>query len=72
LKILNNLYRLTSIWLLLLALLALTKAAYDKAKQALSGGLVKTKAQATKESEELQVEVDRLKAELEAYKRKVA
>nr|WP_303622031.1 protein kinase [Providencia rettgeri] len=48
------------------------KAAYDNAKQALSGGLVKTKAQATKEAEELQVEVDRLKAELEAYKRKEA
>nr|WP_305849263.1 protein kinase [Providencia sp. M-27] len=48
------------------------KAAYDNAKQALSGGLVKTKAQAAKEAEELQVEVDRLKAELEAYKRKEA
>jgi hypothetical protein len=46
------------------------KAAYDNAKRALSGGLVKTKEQATKEAEELQVEVDRLKAELEAYKRK--
>jgi hypothetical protein len=33
---------------------------------------VKTKAQATKEAKELQVEVDRLKAELEAYKRKEA
>ncbi len=33
---------------------------------------MKTKAQATKEAEELQVEVDRLKAELEAYKRKEA
>ena len=44
--------------------------AYDNAKQALSGGLVKTKEQATKEAEELQVEVDRLKAELNAYKRK--
>lgn len=38
------------------------KAAYDNAKQALSGGLVKTKAQATKEAEELQVEVDRSKS----------
>lgn len=46
------------------------KAAYDNAKRALSGGLVKTKEQATKEAEELQVEVDRLKAELDACKRK--
>lgn len=46
------------------------KAAYDNAKAALSGGLIKTKEQATKESEQLQVEVARLKAELEAYKRK--
>ena len=48
------------------------KAAYDNAKQALSGGLIKTKEQATKEVKELQVEVDRLKTELEAYKRKEA
>lgn len=46
------------------------KAAYDNAKAALSGGLIKTKEQATKESEQLQVEVARLKTELEAYKRK--
>ena len=46
------------------------KAAYDNAKEALSGGLVKTKEQATKEAEQLQVEVARLKTELEAYKRK--
>ncbi|MDO4226808.1 MULTISPECIES: hypothetical protein [Neisseria] len=46
------------------------KAAYDNAKRALSGGLVKTKEQATKEVEGLQVEVNRLRAELEAYKRK--
>lgn len=46
------------------------KAAYDNAKRALSGELVKTKEQATKEAEGLQVEVDRLKAELDAYKRK--
>ncbi|WP_334223590.1 protein kinase [Photorhabdus bodei] len=46
------------------------KAAYDNAKRSLSGGLVKTKDQATKEAKELQVVVDRLKAELEAYKRK--
>lgn len=46
------------------------KAAYDNAKEALSGGLLKSKEQATKEAEQLQVEVARLKAELEAYKRK--
>lgn len=46
------------------------KAAYDSAKRALSGGLVKTKEQATKEAEELHVEVERLKIELQAYKRK--
>lgn len=46
------------------------KAAYDNAKRALSGGLVKTKEQATKEAEELRVEVNRLKTELETYKRK--
>ncbi|WP_211264546.1 hypothetical protein [Gynuella sunshinyii] len=33
---------------------------------------MKTKAQATKEAEELKVEIERLKAELEAYKRKEA
>lgn len=46
------------------------KAAYDNAKRALSGGLVKTKEQATKENEELLIEVQRLKTELEAYKHK--
>ncbi|MCT8343161.1 protein kinase [Photorhabdus kleinii] len=46
------------------------KAAYDNAKRLLSGGLVKTKDQATKEAKELQVEVERLKTELEAYKLK--
>lgn len=46
------------------------KAAYDNAKRALSGGLIKTKEQSTKDAEKLQVEVDRLKTELEAYKRK--
>lgn len=44
------------------------KAAYDNAKRSLSGGLVKSKDQATKEAKELQIEVERLKAELEAYK----
>lgn len=46
------------------------KAAYDNAKQALSGGLVKTKEQATKEADQLQIEVARLQTELEGYKRK--
>jgi hypothetical protein len=39
------------------------KAAYDLAKLALSGGLVKTRQQASKDNEELQREVDRLKLE---------
>ncbi|HEJ2755846.1 TPA: protein kinase [Pseudomonas aeruginosa] len=46
------------------------KAAYDNAKEALSDGFVKTREQATKEAGELQVEIERLKNELEAYKRK--
>ncbi|MBJ8742352.1 protein kinase [Citrobacter sp. FDAARGOS_156] len=46
------------------------KAAYDIAKRALSKGLVKTRGQAAKEAKELQVEIDRLKTELEAYKLK--
>lgn len=46
------------------------KAAYDNAKQALSGGLVRTREQATKDAEELQVEVDRLKTELNTYRHK--
>ncbi|EDZ66082.1 hypothetical protein NOC27_2762 [Nitrosococcus oceani AFC27] len=46
------------------------KTAYDNAKRALPGGLAKTKEQASKEAEELQVKVDRLKTELETYKRK--
>ncbi|HBF08401.1 MAG TPA: protein kinase [Gammaproteobacteria bacterium] len=46
------------------------KAAYDTAKLALSGGIVKTKEQATQENTELLVEIARLKAELEAYKQK--
>lgn len=44
------------------------KAAYDHAKQALSGGIVKTKEQATTENEALICEVERLKKELENYK----
>ena len=46
------------------------KAAYDNAKKALSGELVITKEQAAKEVDKLQIEVARLKAELEAYKEK--
>ena len=46
------------------------KAAYDSAKRALSGGLVKTREEATKETRALQIEVERLTAELEAYKYK--
>lgn len=46
------------------------KAAYDNAKRALSGELVTTKQQATRQAKELQVEVDRLTAELKAYKLK--
>lgn len=48
------------------------KAAYDNAKRMLSGGLVKTKETVSKQAEELQVEVGRLKAELENYKLKEA
>ena len=46
------------------------KAAYLQAKQALSGGIVKTKDQAIKQAEELQVEIRRLKTELEASSRR--
>jgi len=45
------------------------KAAYNYAKQSLSGGLVKTKEQTTKENEGLVSELNRLKLELEDYKR---
>lgn len=46
------------------------KAAYDNAKQSLSGGLVTTKEQATKDNIGLACELERLKHELEEYKRK--
>lgn len=46
------------------------KAAYDNAKHALSGGLVKTKEQTSKENEELIVEINRLKTELASHKAK--
>lgn len=44
------------------------KAAYDNAKAALSGGLVQTKEQTTKQNEELICLVSRLQKELEHYK----
>lgn len=46
------------------------KAAYDNAKQALSGGLVKSREQAVEESEELTFELERLKIEVAEFKRK--
>ena len=46
------------------------KAAYTLAKQALSGGLVKSRQQATKDNEELQREIDRLKLEIIEYQRR--
>ena len=46
------------------------KAAYDNAKQALSGGLVKSKKQTESEYESLLVELERTKIELENYKQK--
>ncbi len=46
------------------------KAAYLSAKQALSGGIVKTKQQATEEVANLRVEVASLKLELDIYKNK--
>lgn len=46
------------------------KAAYDIAKQALSGGLVKSKEQTSKENEELICEIKQLKNEVEEFKRK--
>lgn len=46
------------------------KAAYENAKHALSGGLVKSKKQTEKEYEKLLVELERTKVELETYKEK--
>jgi len=46
------------------------KAAYDNAKQALSGGLVKSREQAVEESEELSFELKRLEIEVAEFKRK--
>ncbi len=46
------------------------KAAYDYAKQALSGGIVKTKEQTVQENEELNCELQRLKLQLAQYERR--
>lgn len=46
------------------------KAAYTTAKHALSGGLVKTKEQATKQNEDYLIEIKRLNSELEAFRQK--
>lgn len=46
------------------------KAAYDLAKLALSGGLVKSREQAVKDNDELQREIDRLKLEIKEYQRR--
>jgi len=46
------------------------KAAYDNAKHALSGGLVKSREQTGKENEQLICEIERLKKEVEEFKRK--
>lgn len=46
------------------------KAAYTSAKHALSGGLVKTKEEATKENEEYLIEIKRLKTELEDFRQR--
>ena len=46
------------------------KAAYSNAKQALSGGLVKTSEETSKENKELVCEINRLEKEIEEYKRK--
>lgn len=46
------------------------KAAYDLAKQALSGGLVKSREQATKDNDELQRDIARLKLEIVEYRKR--
>jgi hypothetical protein len=46
------------------------KAGYDNAKQALSGGLIKSTEQASKENEILTCETKRLISEIEEFKRK--
>lgn len=44
------------------------KAAFVNAKRELSSGFVKTNERVSKDAEELRIEVNRLKAELDAYK----
>jgi hypothetical protein len=46
------------------------KAAYDNAKDALSGGLVKSKEETSEENQELICEIERLKHEVEEFKNK--
>lgn len=46
------------------------KAAYDNAKDALSGGLVKSKEETSEENQELICEIERLKHEVEEFKSK--
>jgi len=46
------------------------KAAYDHAKQSLSGGLVKSKEQTSHENKGLVCEIERLRFEVEEFKRK--
>jgi len=46
------------------------KAAYDLAKKALAGGLVKSRQKFAKDSEEQQREIDRLKLEVLEFKRR--
>lgn len=46
------------------------KAAYDHAKRSLASGMVISKEDTTKENIELRCELERLKLELEAFKRK--
>lgn len=46
------------------------KAAYDLAKQALSGGLIKSREQASKDNDELQRDIARLKLEINDYRRR--
>lgn len=48
------------------------KAAYDNAKKSLSGGLIRTKEQTTKQNDQLLLELDRAHLELAEYKRKEA
>lgn len=46
------------------------KAAYDQAKKALSGGLVKSRKQAAAENDELQRQIERLELQIAEYERR--